>query len=76
MRMVDASMRGQNSIWGPMDLSGFIHASSAANTEPPMIPVGPQSPVFSPEDDKFEWGVNEEADLITFLPTFDPVRTR
>lgn len=76
MRMVDVSMRGQNSIWGPMDLSGFIHASSAANTEPPMIPVGPQPPVPSPEDDKFEWGVDEEADLITFLPTFDPARTR
>ena len=41
-----------------------------------MTPVGPKPPVRSPEEDKYEWGVGEEADLITFLPIFDTIDTQ
>lgn len=41
-----------------------------------MTPLGPKPPVKSPEEDKYEWGVGEEADLITFLPMFDPTDTQ
>ncbi|KAJ5201439.1 uncharacterized protein N7498_006102 [Penicillium cinerascens] len=75
-RMVEASMKGRGSIWGPIDLSGFIPVGSTADNGPPIIAVGPKPPVASPEDDNYKWGVDEEGDLITFLPTFDPVRTR
>ena len=50
-------------IWGP---------------HPPLdvtpSPFDPQPPTTY-EKDKYEWGVGEEADLITFNPTFDPDRT-
>ncbi|KAJ5458104.1 hypothetical protein N7475_009492 [Penicillium sp. IBT 31633x] len=59
MRRIDASMKGQESVWGPSVI-------------PQMTPIGPKPPVKSPEVDKDEWGVGEEADLITFLPMFDP----
>ncbi|KAJ5508875.1 hypothetical protein N7527_011018 [Penicillium freii] len=41
-----------------------------------MTPVGPKPPVRSPEEDKYKWGVGEEADLITFLPIFDTIDTQ
>lgn len=41
-----------------------------------ITPIGPKPPVAFPEDDKYEWGVGEEADLITFLPIFDPTDTQ
>ncbi|KAJ5435375.1 Protein of unknown function DUF3405, partial [Penicillium cf. griseofulvum] len=41
-----------------------------------VTPVGPSPPVASPDDDDYEWGVGEEADLITFLPIFDPTNTK
>ncbi|KAJ5921372.1 hypothetical protein N7466_009698 [Penicillium verhagenii] len=71
--MVSTSLTGKESIWGPMDLSNII-AEGSVNTEP-MVPVGPKPPVVSPKTDKYEWGVGEESDLITFLPIFDPIRT-
>ncbi|KAJ5087982.1 hypothetical protein N7456_011598 [Penicillium angulare] len=71
MKMVEVSMRGVKSIWGSLDTSTFI----PSNKKPPIIPAGPKPPVTSPKDDKFEWGVGEEADLITFNPIFDPIRT-
>ncbi|KAJ5196597.1 Protein of unknown function DUF3405 [Penicillium cf. viridicatum] len=37
---------------------------------------GPKPPVTFSEDDKYEWGVGEKADLITFLPIFDPTDTQ
>lgn len=37
--------------------------------------MGPEPPNPSPEDDDFNWGVGEEADLITFLPIFNPKET-
>lgn len=53
---------GKNSIWGPIDL-------------PFIKPVGPKPPVSSPGMDNYEWGVGEEADLITLSPMFDPVES-
>ncbi|KAI2630097.1 hypothetical protein GGS21DRAFT_525541 [Xylaria nigripes] len=49
---------GKNTIWGPPDFP-FIN------------PVGPKPPVERPEDDKYKWGVGEEADLITLAPIID-----
>lgn len=51
---------GKNTVWGPPDL-------------PFIKPVGPKPPVSSPSKDNYEWGVGEEADLITLSPIFDPV---
>ncbi|KAF7543280.1 hypothetical protein G7Z17_g10866 [Cylindrodendrum hubeiense] len=51
---------GNNTVWGPVNLS-FIN------------PVGPKPPVPSPDDDNYEWGVGEEADVITVGPIFNPV---
>lgn len=65
-------MRGRKSIWGPTDLSRTTSAEFLAEVLPP---IGPKPPVSSPEDDHYEWGFGEEADLITLLPIFDPVDT-
>ncbi|KAJ6007332.1 hypothetical protein N7540_011308 [Penicillium herquei] len=73
--MVSNSMKGRESIWGPMDLSRIVSHDSAASSEPLTIPVGPKSPVASPKEDNFEWGVDEESDFISFLPIFDPTHT-
>jgi hypothetical protein len=62
MNTVDSSMKGRSSVWG-------------AKSIPEITPVGPKPAVPTPEDDEYKWGVGEEADLITFLPIFDPVDT-
>jgi hypothetical protein len=50
-------------VWGPQPYSST------------QIPLGPEPP--SPiGEDNFEWGVGEEADIITLLPIWDPVKTR
>ncbi|KAL8997540.1 MAG: hypothetical protein Q9169_003235 [Polycauliona sp. 2 TL-2023] len=52
--------KSDKSIWGP---------------EPPADVLLHQNDPIPPtpyEKDKYEWGVNEEADLITFNPLFDP----
>ncbi|KAH3344627.1 hypothetical protein KXW81_006338, partial [Aspergillus fumigatus] len=36
----------------------------------------PRPPVAHPRDDHYEWGVGEEADLMLFLPIFDPIYTK
>ncbi|KAI5462544.1 hypothetical protein BGZ63DRAFT_403759 [Mariannaea sp. PMI_226] len=54
------SRYGNATIWGPPNLS-FIK------------PVGPKPPVPSPGDDNYEWGVGEDADMITLGPIFNPV---
>lgn len=56
-----------DSVWGPPDI-------------PTVQPVGPKPPVATPEEDDYEWGVDEEADLITLSPISkvddsDPVRS-
>ncbi|KGO69697.1 Protein of unknown function DUF3405 [Penicillium italicum] len=63
INMVDFSMRGRKSVWGPMSI-------------PQITPIGPKPPVAFPEHDDYEWGVGEEADLITFIPIFDPTNTQ
>ncbi|KAL4736271.1 hypothetical protein BDV11DRAFT_194318 [Aspergillus similis] len=59
-------MTGKATIWGPAP------PPSKSWTQ---IPLGPTPPVPRPEDDKYTWGTGEEADLITFLPFFDPTET-
>ncbi|KAL0935787.1 uncharacterized protein CTRU02_208001 [Colletotrichum truncatum] len=56
---VEHLTRGKQ-VWGPPKLS-FIN------------PVGPKPPVSNPEEDPYEWGVGEDADIITFGPIFDPI---
>ncbi|KAJ5795053.1 hypothetical protein N7457_001652 [Penicillium paradoxum] len=60
--MVTRSMKNKQSIWGP-----------ARHKD--ITPIGPKPPVPNPKDDNFKWGVGEEADLITFLPIFNPRNT-
>lgn len=36
-----------------------------------IIPVGPQPPTASPEEDNYEWGVGEGADMIVLSTVFD-----
>ncbi|KAK2026951.1 hypothetical protein LX32DRAFT_565308 [Colletotrichum zoysiae] len=59
---IERETRDRGQIWGPPKVP-FIH------------PVGPEPPVPSPEDDPYQWGVGEEADLITLGPIFDPVNS-
>jgi hypothetical protein len=62
--MVNRSLQNLSAktIWGPILGTG-------------IRPLGPEPPNASPEDDNFNWGVGEEADLITFLPIFNPKET-
>ncbi|KAF7591725.1 hypothetical protein BBP40_001169 [Aspergillus hancockii] len=62
-RMVDGLMRNKESVWGPKPFSQ-------------LTPAGPKPPVAHPKNDNYEWGVGEEADVMTFLPIFDPVDTQ
>ena len=50
---------GEDSIWGAPNL-------------PVVIPIGPKPPAKK-ELDRYEWGVDEEADLITLSPMFNPI---
>ncbi|KAF2084608.1 hypothetical protein K490DRAFT_48677, partial [Saccharata proteae CBS 121410] len=52
----------QSPVWGPQPYS------------PTQTPLGP-SPPHDMLADEYEWGANEDADLITLLPMFDPVNT-
>jgi hypothetical protein len=61
--MVKSKLVGRDTVWGPIPAQG-------------IQPVGPTPPVRNPEDDDFKWGVGEEADLITFLPIFDPENSK
>jgi hypothetical protein len=59
---VNKSMVGRESVWGPLPAQG-------------IEPIGPKPPVAHPADDNYKWGVGEEADLITWLPIYDPEKT-
>ncbi|KAJ5779847.1 hypothetical protein N7457_007567 [Penicillium paradoxum] len=66
VKKVDQEMPGRDndSVWGP-------HPAEGINTEgKAIIP-----PVPLPGDEPGTWGVGEEADLITWLPHFNPVGT-
>ncbi|EGX88360.1 hypothetical protein CCM_08403 [Cordyceps militaris CM01] len=52
---------GDNIVWGPPDL-------------PFIKPQGPKPPRASSEDN-YEWGVGEDADVITVGPMFNPVHS-
>jgi hypothetical protein len=64
MQRVDRDMQGRESIWGPRPAQNIIPGDDS-----------PVPPVADPADDHYEWGVGEEADMITWLPTFDPEHT-
>jgi len=48
---VDKANNGSATIWGPLHI-------------PDIKPIGPEPPVEDAIDDRFQWGVGEEADLI------------
>ncbi|TVY48181.1 hypothetical protein LOCC1_G002460 [Lachnellula occidentalis] len=58
--------KGEKSIWGPERPKGSDDWFEIDND--------PQPPT-SYDKDKYTWGVNEDADLITFNPMFDPEGT-
>ncbi|CAM1500929.1 Fc.00g100910.m01.CDS01 [Cosmosporella sp. VM-42] len=53
---------GNDTVWGAPDLP-FIN------------PAGPKPPVSNPFLDNYEWGVGEDADVITVGPIFNPVNS-
>ncbi|KAI1106632.1 hypothetical protein F4804DRAFT_300008 [Jackrogersella minutella] len=62
----ETAERKETPVWGPVDFptSGARIPSPKENTPPTSI-----------EDDNYEWGVGEDADLIVFDPLFDPAKT-
>lgn len=50
-------------VWGPQPYSPAV-----------QNPIGP-TPPHTMKDDQFQWGVGEEADLITLQPIWDPTHT-
>jgi hypothetical protein len=53
---------GSDTVWGAPDI-------------PVVKPLGPKPPVADPQDDDYEWGVGEDADLIELAPMFNPVNS-
>lgn len=51
-RAVNATNNGTSHVWGPVRVYE-------------IPPIGPEPPVADPKDDNFEWGVGEDADVIT-----------
>jgi Protein of unknown function (DUF3405) len=78
-----------NNIWSGLNRGGGTTSRSGSDKREGDRPIwGPETPLddnttFSTDPtppttydtDKFSWGVNEEADLITFNPLFDPAGT-
>jgi len=64
--MVDRTLKARedSTVWGPMPAPGTD-----------IKPVGPSPPLSNPRHENYQWGVGEEADLITFLPIFDARET-
>ncbi|TKA72756.1 hypothetical protein B0A49_04595, partial [Cryomyces minteri] len=61
--IANATSRGLiTPVWGPQSYS------------PKQEPLGPNPPRTS-DQDNYTWGVNEEADLITLQPIWDPTKT-
>jgi hypothetical protein len=52
-------------VWGPPKFENTGMLPSPPETEPP----------HSYSQDNYEWGVGEDADIITFNPIFDPAKT-
>ena len=53
---------GNGGVWGPERTEG-------------VEPVGPPPPTESSANDSYEWGVGEDADMISLAPVFDPEGT-
>jgi len=51
-RAVDAANAGGSHAWGPMRVRE-------------ILPIGPEPPIPDPRNETFQWGVGEEADVIT-----------
>ncbi|KAL9095684.1 MAG: hypothetical protein Q9165_002116 [Trypethelium subeluteriae] len=77
-----------NNIWADKLPSADPHNPNAADQKPEVPIWGPEPPPNDPLDinsdphprviynaDKYEWGVGEDADFITFNPLFDPQGT-
>lgn len=62
--MVDQALadKPEATVWGPIYGTG-------------IRPLGPEPISESPANDSYTWGVGEEADLITYLPIFNPKDT-
>jgi hypothetical protein len=56
---------GEKPVWGPPEFENRGKIDPPADSKPPRTYL----------QDKFEWGVGEDADLITFNPIFDPAKT-
>ncbi|KAJ6112528.1 Protein of unknown function DUF3405 [Penicillium capsulatum] len=62
--------------WGPMPMwAAQEDGQDAARSVQGIKHLGPSPPVPVATQDNFEWGVGEEADLMTFLPIFNPINT-
>ena len=71
MRIVEEEVRekGERPVWGPLE---DFEAGERGRLPPPDAN---RPPTASPDDDDYEWGVGEDADLLTFNPLFDPTVT-
>lgn len=65
-RPSDISSKPETPVWGP--LRAIEESDHFENDTDLLAPT-------SPAEDKYTWGVDEEADLITLNPLFDPDRT-
>ncbi|KAJ5719675.1 hypothetical protein N7493_007253, partial [Penicillium malachiteum] len=61
---VDQSMDDREDIWGPNPAKGI----NVKNKAPPV-------PRPYEQDSQWTWGIGEEADVITWMPQFDPKNT-
>ncbi|KZN93001.1 hypothetical protein EN45_031690 [Penicillium chrysogenum] len=64
-KMVDQDMADLPTIWGPVPVEGLNFSKEAPF--PPPMPTA--------EINTSSWGIGEEADVITWLPQFNPVNT-
>ncbi|KAI0203979.1 hypothetical protein F4808DRAFT_394837 [Astrocystis sublimbata] len=63
----ETSEKGEKPIWGPLKFSAGKYGL--------LPPPKDMKPPTTIEDDNYQWGVGEAADLITFDPLFDPSKT-
>ncbi|KAK3325809.1 hypothetical protein B0H66DRAFT_573570 [Apodospora peruviana] len=59
-RQTIEGLYGNDIVWGAPKVEG-------------VDAMGPQPPAPTPENDNYEWGVGEDADLITLAPIFNPI---
>ncbi|KAF2209064.1 hypothetical protein CERZMDRAFT_100815 [Cercospora zeae-maydis SCOH1-5] len=62
-----AARQPEPSVWGPLPPTGEGDETDRPELDP--------KPPTTYDADKYEWGVEEEADFITFNPLFDPHQT-